>query len=45
MVVSRPKIRDFHKLKILRGEARGYTSVIASKKSYRRTPKHKKPLY
>jgi len=34
------KRRDFHKLAILRKEARGHTSAVASKKVYR----HKKRL-
>ena len=33
--------RDFHKLAILKGEARGYTTVVASKKFYTRKKKHK----
>jgi len=36
------KPRDFHKLAIIRGEARGHTSSIASKKVYKRKVKHKK---
>lgn len=35
------KRRDFHKLAILRKEARGHTSAVASKKVYRRKKKHK----
>lgn len=38
------KQRDFHKLAILRGEARGYTSSVLSKKNSRKdtwsTPKN-----
>ncbi len=34
--------RDFHKLAMLRKEARGYTTYIPSKKCYRRKIKHKK---
>ncbi len=34
------KQRDFHKLAVLRKEARGYTSSISSKKLYRRKEKH-----
>ena len=32
--------RDFHKLKILKGEARGNTSSVPSKKVYTRKSKH-----
>ena len=32
--------RNFHKLKILKGEARGHTSAIPSKKIYKRKSKH-----
>ena len=32
--------RDLHKLKIIKREARGDTRTIASKKIYRRKPKH-----
>jgi len=39
---SSMKRRDFNKLAILRKEARGYTSSIASKKLYRRKEKFKK---
>ncbi len=35
------KVRDYHKLAIIRGEARGHTSSITSKKVYKRK-KHKK---
>jgi len=38
------KTRDFHKLAIVRKEARGYTTAIASKKLYRRKDKHSKRL-
>ena len=34
------KQRDFHKLAILRGEARGYTTTVPSKKAYNRKFKH-----
>ena len=36
------KIRDLHKLAIIKGEARGYTTAIPSKKAYKRHDKHKK---
>jgi hypothetical protein len=36
------KQRDFHKLAILKKEARGYTTAIKSKKIYSRKVKHKK---
>ena len=36
------KKRDFHKLAIIRGEARGDTRAIASKKLYSRKQKHPK---
>lgn len=36
------KKRDFHKLAIIRGEARGYTTTVPSKKCYRRREKHQK---
>jgi len=35
------KPRDFHKLAILRGEARGYTTAVPSKKHYKRSTKAK----
>jgi len=35
-------MRDFHKLAIIKREARGFTSAIASKKRYSRKIKHKK---
>ncbi len=38
------KTRDFHKLAIIRKEARGYTTAIASKKLYKRKEKHPKRL-
>ncbi len=38
------KQRDFHKLAILKKEARGYTTAIASKKRYKRHDKYKKDL-
>ncbi len=38
------KIRDFHKLAIIRKETRGYTTAIASKKLYKRREKHPKRL-
>ncbi|MEA3492274.1 MAG: hypothetical protein U9R27_10280 [Campylobacterota bacterium] len=34
------KKRDFHKLAIIRGEARGYTTTMPSKKVYSRKIKH-----
>jgi hypothetical protein len=39
------KKRDFHKLAILRKEARGYTTTIPSIKAYSRKTKHKKLNY
>ncbi len=36
------KQRDFHKLSIIRREARGYTTAIPSKKHYKRHTKHKR---
>jgi len=36
------KQRDFHKLAVLCGEARGHTSSVPSKKLYRRKEKHSK---
>jgi hypothetical protein len=38
------KYRDYHKLAIIRREARGNTTSIPSKKIYKRKPKHKKCL-
>ncbi len=35
------KQRDFHRLAIIRREARGFTSAVPSKKRYRRHTKHK----
>ena len=35
------KTRDYHKLAIIRRQARGFTSAVPSKKGYRRHPKHK----
>jgi len=40
-----PKHRDFHKLAIIKKEARGYTTAITSKKIYKRAIKHKGSLY
>jgi hypothetical protein len=37
--------RDFHKLAIIRREARGNTTAIPSKKRYIRHPKHKARCY
>jgi len=37
-----PKPRDWHKLAILRGEAKGTTTAVPSKKLYSRKKKHKK---
>lgn len=34
------KVRDFHKLAIIRKEARGHTSAVPSKKVYKRKVKH-----
>ncbi len=39
------KLRDYHKLAIIRRQARGYTTAIASKKQYSRKTKHKKAYY
>jgi len=36
------KKRDFHKLAIIKKEARGGTTVVASAKVYKRHAKHKK---
>ena len=36
------KPRDFHKLAIIRREARGNTTAVPSKKAYKRKVKHKK---
>jgi len=38
------KQRDFHKLAIIKKEARGYTTVVSSKRRYKRHDKHKKDL-
>jgi hypothetical protein len=35
------KARDFHKLAIVRREARGNTTFVPSKKAYTRKQKHK----
>lgn len=35
------RARDFHKLAIVRREARGNTTFVPSKKSYSRKKKHK----
>jgi hypothetical protein len=35
------KRRDFHKLAIIKREARGYTTAVPSKKVYKRKIKHK----
>ena len=39
------KSRDYHKLAIIRRQARGFTSAIPSKKRYKRRPKHRRDLY
>jgi len=39
------KKRDFHKLAILRGEARGHATFVPSKKLYKRRGKHQKGMY
>ena len=39
------KQRDYHKLAIIRRQARGYTTYIPSKKAYTRKEKHKKAYY
>lgn len=42
MKVNKANIpRDWNKLAIIRGEARGYTTAVASKKIYTRKRKHK----
>ncbi len=33
--------RDYHKLAIIRRQAKGFTSVVPSKRIYKRYPKHK----
>jgi len=38
-------LRDYHKLAIIRKEARGYTTSIKSKKAYSRKVKHKRVDY
>ncbi len=35
------KIRDYHKLAIIKREARGFSSAVPSKKAYSRKLKHK----
>ena len=35
------KQRDFHRLSIIKREARGNTTVVPSKKAYKRYVKHK----
>jgi len=35
------KQRDFHRLAIIKGEVRGHTSAVPSKKAYTRKTKHK----
>jgi hypothetical protein len=39
------KQRDFHRLAIIKKEARGYTTTVPSKKAYKRTPKHKRSFH
>jgi len=39
--MKKPKHRDFHKLKIIRGEALGATTFVPSLKTYKRHSKHK----
>ncbi len=39
------KHRNLHKLAIIKGEARGYSSAILSKKRYNRKIKHPKQEY
>ncbi len=34
-------MRDFHKVAIIKREARGYTTVVPSKKTYSHKVKHK----
>ncbi len=36
------KPRDYHKLAIIRRQARGFTSAVPSKKHYKRRPKHRR---
>lgn len=36
------KKRDFHRLAIIKGEARGNTTAVPSKKVYKRKEKHRK---
>ncbi len=36
------KIRNRHQLAVIRGEAKGRTSMVASAKLYKRKPKHPK---
>jgi hypothetical protein len=38
------KPRDYHKLAIIRREARGNTTYVPSKKLYKRKPKHRKKV-
>lgn len=39
------KPRDYHKLAIIRRQARGFTSALPSKKGYRRHPKHRQKRF
>ena len=39
------KQRDFHKLAIIKREARGYTTAVPNKKAYNRKIKHKGGKY
>ena len=36
------KVRDYHKLAIIKREARGFSSAVPSKKLYSRKVKHKR---
>jgi len=36
------KVRNRHRLAVIRGEAKGRTSMVASAKIYKRRPKHPK---
>ena len=39
--MKKQKTRDFHRLAIIRREARGNTTTVPSKKAYRRHDKHR----
>ena len=40
--MKKVKNRDYNRLAMIKGEARGYTTSIPSKKAYKRKSKHKK---